>query len=128
MDARVIPFFLLIFAFPFEAWADRDAGRDVFRESCIGCHSIGCSRNGPMLEGIIGRPAGSVADFDGYSDAMKDSGIVWDEDKLDAYLKDPKSVVSGNSMAGFGKIENEQERRDLIEFLVQPDKSLDICF
>ena len=74
-----------------------------------------------MLDGIIGRPAGSVSDFDGYSDAMKNSGIVWDEDKLDAYLKDPKSVVSGNSMAGFGKIENEQERRDLIEFLVEPD-------
>jgi cytochrome c len=127
MRICLIPAFgLLILSFP--AFADREAGRDVFRAKCIGCHAFQCNRNGPKLGGLIGRTAGTISDFDGYSDAMKKSGIVWDKKTLYAYLTDPDSVVSNNAMASFGKIENETDRRNLIDFLIEPDTSLDICF
>ena len=108
--------------------ADHEAGRDVFRESCIGCHAIGCNRIGPKLGGIIGRTAGAIADFDGYSDAMRKSGIIWSKETLNAYLTDPASVVPENAMASFGRIDDEAKRRDLIDFLIEPDNSLDLCF
>lgn len=110
------------------AVADRQAGVDVFRENCVACHSFECNRNGPKLGGLIGRPAGTIADFDGYSDAMKASGIVWNESTLDAYLTDPASYIPKNAMASFGHIDDQTERQNLIEFLVEPDTSLDLCF
>ena len=108
--------------------ADRAAGRHVFRAHCIGCHAIQCNRNGPKLVGIVGRTAGTISDFDGYSDVMKNSGIVWNEESLDAYLTDPASYVPGNAMASFGRIADDTDRRNLINFLVEPDESLDLCF
>ena len=110
------------------AWADREAGREIFRANCIGCHAINCNKNGPKLGGILGRNAGMVTDFDGYSEAMKNSGIVWNEKTLNSYLSDPASFVPDNAMASFGRIENDTERRDLIDFLIKPDDSLDLCF
>ena len=108
--------------------ADREAGRDVFRENCIGCHSFECNRSGPRLGDLLGKAAGTISDFDGYSDAMKNSGIVWIKETLDAYLADPASVVPDNAMASFGRIDDDTERRNLINFLIEPDTSLDLCF
>jgi cytochrome c len=56
---------------------------------------------GPELNGIIGRPAGTTADYQ-YSDAMKNSGVVWTRDKLAAYIEAPKKVVSGTRMIFWG--------------------------
>jgi cytochrome c len=108
--------------------ANPDAGRDVFRQYCIGCHSIECNRSGPQLRGLLGRTAGTVPDFDGYSEAMKNSGIVWNEDTLDAFLKDPVSIVPKNAMSTFRGLPDDSARQNLIEFLSQPDTSLDLCF
>jgi len=113
------------------AWADREAGRDVFyySASCVACHSIGCNRTGPKLGGIMGRAAGSVPDYDSYSDAMKNSNIVWTEETLDAYILNPAAFIPGNGMAtSAGNLEDERQRRDLIDFLKEPDTSLDLCF
>jgi cytochrome c len=110
------------------AVADRDAGREVFRQHCIACHAIECNRAGPKLENVIGRTAGTVSDFDGYSEAMKNSGIVWDEDTLDPFLEDPVAVVPNNGMAAFGGLPDDSARQALIAFLAQPDNSLDLCF
>ena len=52
-------------------------GAKVFAK-CQTCHEITADKNkvGPYLEGIIGRPAGSVAGFK-YSEAMRNSGVTW---------------------------------------------------
>ena len=128
MSIRTFVMVGLLATYSLPAFADREAGREVFRTHCVGCHSIQCNRNGPKLGGLLGRPAGTVPDFDGYSRAMKESGIVWDKDILNAYLTDPASVVSGNAMASFGKIADKIARANLIDFVVQPDNSLDLCF
>ncbi len=117
-------------AFGAPASADREVGREVFYfAGCIVCHSIECNRAGPKLGGVVGRRAGSVPDYAGYSDAMKSSNLIWTEEALDAYLANPAAVVPGNGMASFARnLEDEGQRRDLIYFLREPDNSLDLCF
>lgn len=112
------------------ALADREAGREVFYSAgCIACHAIECNRLGPKLGGIIGRPAGSVPDYDSYSEAMTSSDVVWSEETLDAYLADPAAFIPGNGMAtSAGKMTDETQRHHLIAFLKEPDNSLDLCF
>ena len=90
------------------AYADGDAvaGKKVFNR-CMACHAADKPTNkvGPHLAGIVGRPVASVADFKGYSDAMKAkgaSGAVWDEAALTAYITDPKGYIPGNNMAFSG--------------------------
>jgi len=95
------------------AAGDVEAGGKLFSKTCGGCHSIGEGARGgfgPELNGIIGRPAGTTTDYQ-YSDAMKNSGVVWTRDKLAAYIEAPKKVVSGTRMIFWGisdpeKIEN----------------------
>ncbi|AKS08198.1 c-type cytochrome [Pseudomonas trivialis] len=95
------------------AAGDAEAGGKLFTKTCGGCHSVGEGARGgfgPELNGIIGRPAGITADYQ-YSDAMKNSGVVWTRDKLAAYIEAPKKVVSGTRMIFWGisdpeKIEN----------------------
>ena len=47
---------------------------------------------------------------------MKDSSIVWNEETLNAYLKNPRGVVKGTRMI-FPGLKNDQERADLIAYL-----------
>ena len=56
----------------------------------------GDHRLGPSLAGIVGREAGSAEGF-GYSGAMAQSGVVWDEASLDAFLADPAGFMPGNA-------------------------------
>lgn len=99
--------------------ADPAAGQKVFAV-CKACHQVGeKAKNGvgPILNGVVGRPAGSVEGFK-YSDAMKASGITWDEAALDEYLKDPKGKVPGNKMAYAG-LKDDTKRADVIAYLSQ---------
>ena len=95
---------------------DPAAGEKVFRQ-CQACHVIDAEQNrvGPHLVGIIGRPAGSVESFN-YSDAMANSGIVWDETTIAEYLANPRSYVDGNRMA-FAGLRNEQQIADVIAYI-----------
>jgi cytochrome c len=95
---------------------DPARGETIYRK-CQGCHSIDRNRVGPKHLGLFGRPAGSVPDFD-YSAAMKNSGIVWNEQTLDRFLADPRGVVPGTKMTYAG-IKNAQDRADLIAYLKQ---------
>src|SRR5215510_9930978 len=65
------------------AEADPGQGARVFR-ACVACHSLEANRNmtGPSLAGVWNRKAGGLASFTRYSDAMKLSGITWDEQSL----------------------------------------------
>ena len=93
------------------------AGRAAFKR-CANCHQAGPtarSNFGPQLNGIVGRRAGSAPDF-AYSPAMKRSGIVWTEQNLAAFLRDPDAVVPGNKMRFWG-ISNERQIADLLAYL-----------
>ena len=100
------------------AFAEGDPvkGEEIYHR-CQGCHSIERNRIGPMHKGLFGRPAGSVPGF-AYSDAMKNSGIVWNEQTLDQFLQGPRKMVPGTKMTYAG-IADPQQRADLIAYLKQ---------
>jgi len=90
---------------------------------CASCHSLEPDRNmtGPSLAGLWGRKAGSLPSFERYSDALRSSGIVWDDRSLDGWLTDPDRMVPDNEMP-FNGIKNPQDRTDLLAFLKEATK------
>ena len=102
---------------------DAAAGEKVF-VVCKACHQVGDrAKNavGPVLNGLLGRKAGSVDGYV-YSDANKNSGITWDEATFSAYIKDPKAKIPGTKMVLAG-IKDEQRIKDLIAYLHTFDKA-----
>ncbi len=83
---------------------------------CQVCHQIAPGQNGigPSLAGIFGSEAGQVANFS-YTQAMRSSGLTWDEATLDSYLANPSAVVPGTTMA-VGSLSDE-ERAAIIDYL-----------
>ena len=99
--------------------ADPAAGEKAFAV-CKACHRVGeGAKNtvGPTLNGVVGRPAGTVEGFK-YSDAMKNSGLTWDEATLTVYLKNPKEKVPGTKMA-FAGVKDDAKIADIVAFLKQ---------
>ncbi len=87
---------------------------------CASCHELvpsGIKRIGPSLKGVVGRKAGSLADFP-YSPAMKATDFVWDDTMLDRWLEKPGAVVPGTAMA-FAGLPNEVDRQAVIAYLRQ---------
>jgi cytochrome c len=96
---------------------DAAAGEKAFIV-CRACHQIGpTAKNavGPVLNGVVGRPAGTFPGFN-YSTANKDSGLTWDEATLQKYLADPQAVVKGTKMI-FPGIKDPAKVNDVIAFL-----------
>jgi cytochrome c len=94
--------------------ADADAGKTVFNK-CKACHQVDKNAVGPHLGGIVGRKAASIADYN-YSDALKKSGITWDEAALDKWLQGPSKDVPGTKMI-FAGVHDDTDRANLIEYL-----------
>jgi cytochrome c len=90
---------------------------------CVACHLLEPDRNmtGPSLANLWGRKAGSLPSFDRYSDALRTSGIIWDDRSLDAWLTDPERMVPDNEMP-FEGIKDERARTDLLAFLKEATK------
>lgn len=107
--------------------ADAEAlkrGEQVYKR-CAACHSIEGNRTGPQHCGLFGRRAGTAPGYDGYSQALRDSKIVWNEATLDAFLRNPTKAVPGTTM-GYAGIADPRERADLIAWLrraTRPGKS-----
>jgi cytochrome c len=100
---------------------DVDKGATVFKK-CVPCHNVGpdaTNKVGPELDGLDGRHSGSVADYS-YSDANKNSGIVWNEATFKEYIKDPRAKIPGTKMV-FAGIKNDQDVDDLWAYLKQFD-------
>ena len=96
---------------------DAAAGEKVFMK-CRACHQIGeKAKNsvGPALNGIVGRKAGTIANYN-YSKANKDSGLTWDEATLTEYLKNPRAKVPGTKMA-FPGLRSDAEIANVIAYL-----------
>jgi cytochrome c len=101
------------------AAGDPAAGEVAFKV-CRTCHQIGQNaRNfvGPELNGVVGRKAGTVPDYN-YSDANKNSGLTWDEATLTKYLHTPREVVPGTKMA-FPGLQRDSDIANVIAYLKQ---------
>ena len=100
---------------------DVEKGATVFKQ-CQVCHAIGPgakNKIGPELNGLDGRAAGTVANFD-YSDANKHSGIVWNEENFKEYVKYPRAFVRGTKMI-FPGLKSQQQVNDLWAYVKQFD-------
>jgi cytochrome c len=111
---------LLLTALPHHAMAEPGnvaRGERMYR-ACIACHSLEPNRNmtGPSLAEVWNRKAGSLASFPRYSPALKSSGIVWTDDTLDEWIKDPQHFIPGNTMT-FPGMKDARQRADLLAFL-----------
>ena len=93
---------------------DVNAGEAIYIQ-CTGCHAPEYNRTGPRHCGLLGRKAGSLADFE-FTAAMKNSNLIWNPATLNRFLQAPPTVVPGTSM-GFAGIASETQRRQLIAFL-----------
>ena len=117
---KTLPLLLLGFGLsvtPALASGDVAAGEKIFKK-CKACHVVDAEKHktGPHLVNLMGRTAGSADGFKKYSDAMKSSGIVWNEETLDAYLENPKAYVKGTRMA-FAGLRKEEDRANVIAYL-----------
>ncbi|TDT75586.1 cytochrome c [Litoreibacter halocynthiae] len=103
-----------------EEIGDADAGETLFSK-CKGCHQIGASaedRIGPHLNGIFGRRAGAHEGF-AYSKSMQRAGVdglTWTAETLDAYIENPRALVSKTRMS-FRGIKNPDDRANLMAYL-----------
>jgi len=120
------PLALLAAAVSFPAAAadligDADRGAALFQRQCSACHRIGpdaTNRVGPQLNGLFGRRAGTSPGFT-YSRSMArmgNDGLTWTLETLDAYVGNPKALVSGTRMAYKG-LKDDGQRADLLAFL-----------
>lgn len=98
---------------------DAAAGAKVFAQ-CAACHAVGAGAQnsvGPVLNGVVGRPAGTYPGYR-YSSAMRKSGLTWDEATLTKYLQGPEKLVPATKMA-FPGIASEQDLANVIAYLKQ---------
>ena len=102
---------------------DATKGQRVFNQQCRACHTLekdGAQTAGPNLHGVFGRKAGTAAGYE-FSDAMKTSGIVWDEATMADYNRDPKAKVPGTKMV-FNGVKQAPQLADLVAYLKEATK------
>ncbi|NDW45605.1 c-type cytochrome [Ruegeria sp. PrR005] len=99
---------------------DAARGAEVF-QVCAQCHQVGEGAShgtGPHLNGIFDRKVAQFDDFD-YSQGIlraRRDGMVWDLEHLDAYLTNPKTLVSGTNME-FAGLSDPKDRGDVLAYL-----------
>ncbi len=95
-------------------------GQQAFR-SCGACHSVGegaASRMGPELNGVLGGPIAGKPGFS-YSKALTQmgaDGVIWDHDRLAAFLKKPRDFAPGTKMT-FAGLNDADKVNDIIAYL-----------
>jgi cytochrome c len=102
---------------------DSTRGAQAFRQ-CMACHSVqaGEHQTGPSLAHVWNREAASADDFLRYSEALKRSGLAWNDATLDKWLTNPTLLVPGTTMT-FAGIKERQVREDLIAYLKAVDQN-----
>ena len=117
-------------------WAqdgNAEKGAKVFNK-CMTCHRIGEGAKilvGPVLTGVVGRPAGTFPGF-AYSNLNKAAGangLVWTEENIFEYLPNPNAflkkfltdkgkadLATGSTKMAF-KLADEQQRKDVIAYI-----------
>ncbi|WP_299029684.1 c-type cytochrome [uncultured Sulfitobacter sp.] len=118
--SSVFAAFLVVGGASAEGLGDAEKGAQVYKK-CASCHQVGDgakNRVGPQLNGLFGRVAGTV-DGVKYSESMVrmgNDGLVWTAETLDAYIENPRALVSKTRMS-FRGIKDEQQRSDLMAYL-----------
>ena len=120
-------------SFSMSAFADAHSsgdpvkGEKVFKK-CASCHMVGPdakAKVGPPLNDLFGRTAGSVEGFKyGKSIvAAGEAGLVWTDEEVFAYLKNPKKYLrkklddkKAKSKMAF-KLKKDEQRADVIAYL-----------
>ena len=95
---------------------DPKHGQDLFQKRCTSCHNLDKEKEGPRLRGVFGRRVGTIPSFN-YSDALKNSRIVWDAESLDQWLSDTDKFIPDNDMNL--SLKKADERADIIAYLKQ---------
>jgi len=108
------------------AWSETAFERETASKTykwCGFCHTFKLgerTKAGPNLHAIFGKPAASVPGFS-YSPALaakREGGLVWTDEKLDQFLKDPDAFVPGTSMIiSSGPVTDPKVRRAVINML-----------
>jgi cytochrome c len=93
---------------------DATRGQTLWESRCTGCHSLDQNRIGPKHRGVFGRTAGTAEGFT-YSTGVKNSGVVWDEASLDAWLTNPMGFIPGAKMAF--RVSTAEDRAHIIAYL-----------
>jgi len=124
--ALVLNVLLLVVFSPASRGADQSLpagnpyrGNFLFQQTCALCHASGQEKRppagqGPLLAGVVGRPAASLPDF-GYTKALRSSHLIWNPATLDRFLAGPTALVPGSTMVI--TVANPADRRALIAFL-----------
>lgn len=114
MAAAALPMLLVTSHAP--AADEHAQGERLFRSQCVGCHSIepGMHLAGPSLHAVMGRPVGSLDDYD-YSPALREAELVWNRENLDAFLAGPDRFLPGTRMLLWGL--DEPTREHIIGYL-----------
>src|SRR6266404_5107946 len=109
---------LTALSIPLSAQTSDTARVQQLYRACAACHSLEPNRNmtGPSLAELWNRQAGGLPSFERYSPALKSSGIVWQDNTLDEWIKDPQHFIPGNTMT-FPGIKDARQRADLLAFL-----------
>lgn len=96
---------------------DIGKGSALFATHCAECHSMkeGRNKKGPSLFATFGAKAAQREGF-AYSDALRNSQLVWNAASLSNYLANPKTAVPGGKMKYDG-LDSASERNDLIAYL-----------
>lgn len=89
-------------------------GQALYSTHCAACHSVTANGIGPSHQGLIGRKAGSVKDFD-YSPALRHSKLVWTRANLQAWLRDPETLIPGQGMDF--SLPSARDREDVVAYL-----------
>ena len=98
-----------------------EAGEKVFKK-CKACHEVGDGakhKQGPHLNGVFGRTAGTSDGFKKYSKAMKkagEDGLVWSDETMAQFLKKPKAMLKKTKMA-FSGLKKEKDLDAIIAYL-----------
>ena len=110
---------VILVAAPLSARADEDIpkGEGVFQNRCSECHAVkgDTVKIGPPLTGVFGRTSGTWPGY-AYSDAMKAANIVWGQETLGQYLKNPRGMVPNTKM-NFNGLKRAGEEEALIAYL-----------
>jgi cytochrome c len=100
-----------------EQVGDPRKGAALFASHCSECHSMkeGKNKKGSSLYQVAGKTAAQTQGFV-YSDALKESRLVWSNENLHRYLQNPKATVVGGKMKYEG-MQSSTDRDDVISYL-----------